>query len=174
MIYIRTTTLTLIACCMNSIAISRPNNSPATRVNLLIMEQAPKIDSMSRSNAVQTHTLQDLMMKEVEVVSKQYWKKNLKYMYTAGQKTKNCERTHHPDQAIKRFRPKSALSLAKLNINVYIMTVGSATPNISNGWPPMIECIIPQRAVDANVWTAVSTPSAWDLFIYLYAVQWIW
>lgn len=88
-------------------------------------------------------------------------------MCTADQKAKNCEITHHPDQAMKRFRPKSALSLAKLNINVYIMTVGSATPNISNGWPPMIECIIPQRAVDANVWTAVSTPSAWDLFIYL-------
>lgn len=72
-------------------------------------------------------------------------------MCTADQKAKNCEITHHPDQAMKRFRPKSALSLAKLNINVYIMTVGSATPNISNGWPPMIECIIPQRAVDANV-----------------------
>lgn len=45
-------------------------------------------------------------------------------------------------------------------MNVYIITVGSATPRINKGWPPIIECIIPHKAVDANVWTAVSTPSA--------------
>lgn len=44
---------------MKSIAISRPNNSPATRVNLLIMEQAPKMASKNSNNAVQTHILQD-------------------------------------------------------------------------------------------------------------------
>lgn len=51
--------LTLIACCINSIAIRRPNSSPATRVNLLIMEQAPKIDNKNSKPAVHTHTLQD-------------------------------------------------------------------------------------------------------------------
>lgn len=48
---------TLMACCMKSIAISKPNNSPANRVNLLIIEQAPKIDSRISSNVVHTHTL---------------------------------------------------------------------------------------------------------------------
>lgn len=67
---------------------------------------------------------------------------------------------HHPDHARNRSRPKPGMSLTKLNINVYIMTVGSATPNISKGWPPIIECMIPQSAVDAKVWTAVRTPSA--------------
>ena len=54
-----------MACCMNSIAISRPNNSPATRVNLLMMEQAPKIDSKNNRNEVQTHTLKKQMIKQV-------------------------------------------------------------------------------------------------------------
>lgn len=49
--------LTLIASCMKSIAIRRPNNSPARRVNLLIMEQAPKIASRKSKIAVHTHTL---------------------------------------------------------------------------------------------------------------------
>ena len=75
---------------------------------------------------------------------------------------------YHPVHAKKSFDPKSGLSLANLNINVYIITVGSATPRISKGWPPMIECIIPHSAVEANVWTAVRTPSvdtskkSWD------------
>lgn len=69
------------------------------------------------------------------------------------------EIAHHPAHATNRFRPKSGLPLAKLNKNVYIITVGSATPKINKGWPPTIECIIPQRAVDAKVWTAVRTPS---------------
>jgi hypothetical protein len=55
------TTLTLMACCMKSIAISRPNNSPAIRVNLLIMEDAPKTASKNNKSAVQTHTLKDHM-----------------------------------------------------------------------------------------------------------------
>jgi len=49
--------LTLIACCMKSIAISRPNSSPARRVNLLIMEHAPRMASKKSNAAVQTHTL---------------------------------------------------------------------------------------------------------------------
>lgn len=48
---------TLIACCVNSIAIRRPNSSPATRVNLLIIEQAPKTASKNSKNAVHAHTL---------------------------------------------------------------------------------------------------------------------
>lgn len=67
--------------------------------------------------------------------------------------------THHPVHARNISRPKSGLCLAKLNMKVYIMTVGSATPRISSGCPPMMECIIPQTAVDAKVWTAVKTPS---------------
>lgn len=68
-------------------------------------------------------------------------------------------RLYHPVNARKSFEPNSGLLFAKLNINVYIITVGSATPRISKGWPPIIECIIPHNAVDANVCTAVSTPS---------------
>uniref|UniRef100_A0A0A9G7I6 Uncharacterized protein n=1 Tax=Arundo donax TaxID=35708 RepID=A0A0A9G7I6_ARUDO len=64
-----------------------------------------------------------------------------------------------PVQARNRFRPRSGLSLAKLNMNVYMSTVGSATPRISRGCPPKMEWIMPHRAVDANVCTAVRTPS---------------
>jgi len=45
-------------------------------------------------------------------------------------------------------------------MNVYIRTVGSATPSMSRGWPPMTEWMIPQSAVDARVCTAVRVPSA--------------
>lgn len=74
-------------------------------------------------------------------------------------KKKKEREKYHPVQAKKSFDPKSGLFLAKLNMNVYIITVGSATPRINKGWPPMTECIIPHSAVDANVWTAVITPS---------------
>lgn len=67
---------------------------------------------------------------------------------------------YHPLHARKSFGPKSGLSLAKLNMNVYMMTVGSATPRISKGCPPIKECMIPHNAVEAKVWTAVRTPSA--------------
>jgi hypothetical protein len=43
------------------------------------------------------------------------------------------EIAHHPAHATNRFRPKSGLPLAKLNKNVYIITVGSATPKINKG-----------------------------------------
>lgn len=49
--------LTRIASCIKSIAIRRPNNSPARRVNLLIMEHAPKMARMKSKMAVQTQTL---------------------------------------------------------------------------------------------------------------------
>lgn len=49
--------LTRIACCIKSIAIKRPNNSPATRVNRLIIEQAPKTASKKSKMAVHTQTL---------------------------------------------------------------------------------------------------------------------
>ena len=54
----KTNFLTLIACCIKSMAIRRPNNSPAIRVNLLMMEQAPNTASKKSRNAVHTHTLQ--------------------------------------------------------------------------------------------------------------------
>ena len=60
-------------------------------------------------------------------------------------------RLYHPVHARKSFEPKSGLLLAKLNMNVYIITVGSATPRINRGWPPSIECMIPHKAVDARV-----------------------
>lgn len=67
--------------------------------------------------------------------------------------------SYHPVQAKKSSCPKSFRSLAKLNINVYINTVGSATPSMSRGCPPTIEWITPQIAVDARVCTAVKVPS---------------
>lgn len=72
---------------------------------------------------------------------------------------KACFRIYHPDQAKKSFWPKSFRSFAKLNMKVYISTVGSATPSIRRGCPPKIECTIPQNAVDARVCTAVKVPS---------------
>lgn len=57
--------ITLIACCMKSIAISRPKSSPAMRVNLLIMEQAPKVAIKNSSPAVQTQTLK---IEETELI----------------------------------------------------------------------------------------------------------
>lgn len=75
-------------------------------------------------------------------------------------------RHYHPVQARKSVGPKSFRSFAKLNIKVYIKTVGSATPKIKSGCPPKIEWITPQSAVDARVWTAVIIPSA----IYAYIV----
>lgn len=51
--------LTLIACCMKSIAMSMPNNSPAIRVKRLMMEHAPKMASKNSIKAVHKHTLQN-------------------------------------------------------------------------------------------------------------------
>jgi len=65
---------------------------------------------------------------------------------------------YHPVQAKKRLGPKSFRSFAKSNINVYINTVGSATPSMSRGCPPTIEWMMPQSAVDARVCTAVKVP----------------
>lgn len=49
---------------MKSIAISMPNNSPAIRVNLLMIEHAPKMASKNSINAVHTHTLQNQVIKK--------------------------------------------------------------------------------------------------------------
>lgn len=145
-----TISLTLIACCMKSIAISMPNSSPAKRVNLLIMEQAPNIANKKSKIAVQTHTLEN--QNDISLLIR------LTGYSCSDKKRWMC--TYQPVQARKRPGPSSGRCLAKLNMNVYIITVGSATPKINKGWPPMMECIIPQIAVDANVWTAVSVPSA--------------
>lgn len=66
---------------------------------------------------------------------------------------------YHPAQAKKSPRPKSSLPLAKLYKYVYIITVGSATPNIKRGCPPRIACMIPQIAVEAKVSTVLKLPS---------------
>lgn len=71
----------------------------------------------------------------------------------------SIEDIYHPVQAKKSSCPKSFLSLAKLNMNVYIKTVGSATPRMSKGCPPRSEWITPQSDVDARVCTAVRVPS---------------
>jgi hypothetical protein len=42
---------------------------------------------------------------------------------------------------------------------VYIITVGSATPKIKRGCPPIMECIMPQIAVEAKVSTVLKVPS---------------
>lgn len=52
---------------MKSIAISKPNNSPATRVNLLMMEQAPKIAKKNSKTAVQTHTLKNQIIWQISI-----------------------------------------------------------------------------------------------------------
>jgi len=110
----------LMACCMKSIAISSPNSSPATRVNLLMMEQAPHIAIRNSIKAVQTQTLNiQTVLSTPDCYFKQIRKKE--------------KRTYHPDQAKKRLRPSSGLAFAKLNMKVYMMTVGSATPRISSG-----------------------------------------
>lgn len=66
---------------------------------------------------------------------------------------------YHPVHGRKSLCPKSSRSFAKLYINVYIRTVGSATPSMRRGCPPRIEWMMPQSAVDARVCTAVRAPS---------------
>lgn len=48
-----------------------------------------------------------------------------------------------------------------------MIIVGSATPTISKGCPPRIECIMPHIAVDANVSTVVSIPSETNSFCFV-------
>lgn len=67
--------------------------------------------------------------------------------------------SYQPAQARKSLAPSCGVFLQKLNKYVYIITVGSATPKINKGWPPNIEWIIPQMAVDANVSTVLKLPS---------------
>lgn len=144
-----------MACCIKSIAIRRPNNSPAIRVNLLIIEQAPRMASKKSKMDVHTHTLYKYYFggRKKSSVSSANWhffrNFNICKMF----------RSYHPVQAKKSSCPKSFRSLAKLNINVYINTVGSATPSMSRGCPPTTEWITPQIAVDARVCTAVKVPS---------------
>ena len=56
--------LTRMACCMKNIAISRPNKSPATRVNRFIIEHAPRIANKKSKSAVHTQTLRTHQSKE--------------------------------------------------------------------------------------------------------------
>jgi hypothetical protein len=49
-----------------------------------------------------------------------------------------------------------------------MIIVGSATPTINKGCPPRIECMMPHIAVDANVSTVVSIPSATKSILFCY------
>ena len=111
---------------MKSIAISNPNSSPAIRVNLLIIEHAPRIASKNSKKAVHTHTLPKHTLQRSCTIPK---KKNP----LPPQLCSKLPLAHHPVHAKNNFGPKSALSLTKLNMNVYISTVGSATPRIRRG-----------------------------------------
>lgn len=142
--------LTRIACCIKSIAIKRPNNSPATRVNRLIIEQAPKTASKKSKTDVHTQTLHKTFSAFNTKISRFH-----SLMFNEPKK----KDSYHAAQAKNNFCPKSFRSLAKSNMKVYIKTVGSATPSIRSGCPPMTEWIIPQSAVDASVCTAVKVPS---------------
>lgn len=189
---LQTECLTLIACCMKSIAMSKPKSSPAKRVNLLMIEHAPKIASKKRSAPVHTHTLStqdNILFRSVtknnpeapqssKNLRKSIWKISSWTWMTLYITYNNA--AYHPVHGRNSFDPKSALVLAKLNMKVYISTVGSATPRISKGWPPMIECSIPHSAVDAKVWTAVIRPSAkiihmlssWSAWKIFYSTLW--
>jgi hypothetical protein len=145
-------TPTFIACCMKSIAIRSPNSSPAIRVNRLMNEHAPSIARKNIRTAVHTQTLHT-ESKQAETFA-QLYQSETEFSTTM------TSMTYQPLQARNRLRPRSGLSLAKLNMKVYMSTVGSATPRISRGCPPTTEWIMPHRAVDANVCTAVRTPSA--------------
>jgi hypothetical protein len=151
-------TPTLIACCMKSIAIRSPNSSPATRVNRLMNEHAPSIARTNSRTAVHTQTLHAIP-KQAEIFPHLYESETNSVVSTTM-----TSMTYQPVQARNRLRPRSGLSLAKLNMKVYMSTVGSATPRISRGCPPIMEWMMPHRAVDANVCTAVRSPSAQKKF----------
>lgn len=48
-----------MACCMNSNAMSMPNNSPLNLVNLSMKEQEPLMASTKMKKAAQMHTQED-------------------------------------------------------------------------------------------------------------------
>ena len=83
----------------------------------------------------------------------------MKFIKSTYLKQMMVDSYYHPAQAKKSPRPKSSLPLAKLYKYVYIITVGSATPNIKRGCPPRIACMIPQIAVEAKVSTVLKLPS---------------
>lgn len=126
-----------MASCMKSMAIKIPKSSPASRVNRLIKEQAPNTANKNSNSPVHKQTLQEKKRKM-----------NTSFVVIIQRER---ERVYHPVHARKRLDPKSCLFLAKLNMKVYIITVGSATPRINNGWPPIMECITPHNAVETNV-----------------------
>ena len=111
------------------------------------------------NSAVQTNTLQSQVEKENRTMLSHTMmnctRKQLHqgpHMKTLRNKYINKQKLiHHPVHARNKSRPNSGLSFAKLNMKVYMITVGSATRKISKGCPPRIECIMPHIEVDANV-----------------------
>lgn len=135
-----------MASCIKSMAIRIPNSSPARRVNRLIKEQAPNTANKNNNSPVHKQTLKkksSMKKKEEDIASL--------IKLETSEKLLERNRVYHPVQARKRLGPKSDLLLAKLNMKVYIITVGSATPRINNGWPPIMECITPHNAVETKV-----------------------
>lgn len=112
-----------------------------------MMEQAPSMAIRNSKAAVHTQTLHSFQ--KSRKVKQKNWHKKLKIFFFFF--SFNGRTDYQAAHARNRFRPRSDLSLAKLNMNVYMMTVGSATPRISKGWPPMIEWMMPQSAVEAKV-----------------------
>lgn len=149
--------LTLMASCMKSMAIKIPNSSPASRVNRLIKVQAPKTANKNNNSPVHKQTLSSM-----EKERQWFFHKFFRLLKDSWKELSYAKRkiwVYHPVHARKRLEPKSVLLLAKLNMKVYIITVGSATPRINKGWPPIMECITPHNAVETKVWTAVIFPS---------------
>ena len=60
---------------------------------------------------------------------------------------------HQGTNTLEKFWPS-----ANLYMKPYIRTVGSATPRISNGCPPMQACAIPEIAVDIRTCTPLKAP----------------
>lgn len=149
-----------MASCMKSMAIRIPNSSPASRVNRLMKVQAPNTANKNNNSPVHKQTLKkksSMKNKKDNAPLINFW--DFKSFWKELSYAKRKTWVYHPVHARKRLEPKSVLLLAKLNMKVYIITVGSATPRINNGCPPIMECITPHNAVETKVWTAVIFPS---------------
>lgn len=138
---------------MKRTVINIPKSSPATLVNLVITAEALKIARIKSIQAVQTQTLcQAKKTKLDQLVLRKKARRNKQNKLLSGMQ-------YHAAQAKYRCSPRSSCPLANLYKYVYIITVGSATPTISRGCPPSIECMMPHIAVEAKVSTVLSLPS---------------
>jgi hypothetical protein len=134
---------------------SSPKSSPDSLVNLLIKEQAPSPARRKSSTADHTHTLSPPQPRpQLSSTSKK-----CNVMQPKNASSKSQQHTYHAAQAKKSSGPSADRALANRNMNVYTKEVGSETPTMRRGCPPITDCKIPQIAVEVNVCTAVITPS---------------